>query len=247
MNCTFVIPARNEADRIGNLLSVLRRALNPEQVLVVDNGSTDGTGAIARRSGARVIYEPRRGKGYAVDAGVQHTQTDLVFLCDADIERFDFTAAEVLLENRIPGEILARLALDRAPELAPVTYLCAQPLLKTLGFQKVSEPLGGLALVARSFLSNTHLPGHWGFDVALTMAALQTGVAVRELPVRNMTHRAKPLTDYKEMATDVGRTILQSAGLLPWDHVDCVRCSRVKIALDNRAIDSSERVEVTRR
>jgi len=221
---TFVIPAYNEADRIGSLLTAIALADVPQLVIVVDNGSTDGTSQIAANAGATVISEPRRGKGFAVHTGVLAATTDHVFLCDADIEGFSVIMAEELMETRRPGEKVARLALGRSPELAPVTLLCAQPLLATIGHVGMAEPLGGLAMVERDFLLNAHLPGDWGFDVAITLAACSISGPPREMPVRGVSHRSKSLPDYVEMAEEVTKAILRWAGLTPWDHSTCVRC-----------------------
>ena len=69
MRTTLIIPALNEEEVIGLLLDRVSRDV-VDEVLVVDNGSTDGTAAAAARSGARVIVEPRRGYGAACWAGV---------------------------------------------------------------------------------------------------------------------------------------------------------------------------------
>ena len=69
MNVTLIIPALNEAAIIGSILSRIPRH-TLDEVVVVDNGSTDGTGSAAKRAGARVITEMRRGYGSACWAGV---------------------------------------------------------------------------------------------------------------------------------------------------------------------------------
>lgn len=79
-----IIPALNEADCIGD---VVRQALaqRVDQVIVVDNDSTDDTAAIARRAGARVVREPRRGYGYACAAGVAAAvDADILVFLDGD-------------------------------------------------------------------------------------------------------------------------------------------------------------------
>jgi glycosyltransferase involved in cell wall biosynthesis len=70
MRVTLIIPALEEAAVIGDVVRRVPRAAVGE-VIVVDNGSTDATAAVATRAGARVIVEPRRGYGAACWAGVQ--------------------------------------------------------------------------------------------------------------------------------------------------------------------------------
>jgi len=67
--CAVVIPARDEAGAIAAVVVAVRQAIDAE-VVVVDNGSRDGTAAVAAAAGARVVHQPRRGYGHACFAGV---------------------------------------------------------------------------------------------------------------------------------------------------------------------------------
>ena len=68
MNVAVIIPALNEAGNISNLVKEIQeQGIN--FVIVVDNGSTDETGRLAKEAGAHVVNEPRRGYGYACAAG----------------------------------------------------------------------------------------------------------------------------------------------------------------------------------
>jgi glycosyltransferase involved in cell wall biosynthesis len=82
-----VIPALNEAPSIARVVEGLRgqALLATSDVIVVDNGSTDGTGEIARRAGARVVREERRGYGHACLAGVLAArEAEVIVLLDGD-------------------------------------------------------------------------------------------------------------------------------------------------------------------
>jgi biofilm PGA synthesis N-glycosyltransferase PgaC len=89
---TVLVAARNEADRIQETLSFIARQdyPGPIEVLVVDNGSTDGTRAVAEAYGAatgqavRCIDEPRPGKSHALNTGLAAVATELVITLDAD-------------------------------------------------------------------------------------------------------------------------------------------------------------------
>lgn len=86
---TVVVPARDEADRIGTLLAALRRAPAVSEVVVVDDRSSDDTAGVARRAGARVVAgsEPPpgwAGKTWALHQGVGTAGTDWVVTLDAD-------------------------------------------------------------------------------------------------------------------------------------------------------------------
>ena len=83
MRSTLIIPTLNEAESIGPLIAEVPPGLL-DQVIVVDNGSTDGTGEIARQAGVRVIQEPRRGYGYACAAGAAAADGEILVFMDGD-------------------------------------------------------------------------------------------------------------------------------------------------------------------
>lgn len=76
-----VLPCLNEAEALP---WVLARIPSGWRAVVVDNGSTDGSAEIARRLGAFVVHEPRRGFGAACHAGLLAAEADLVAFCDCD-------------------------------------------------------------------------------------------------------------------------------------------------------------------
>ncbi|MCL4507795.1 MAG: glycosyltransferase family 2 protein [Chloroflexi bacterium] len=83
MLVSLIIPALNEADCLPPLLAELPLGL-VQELIVVDNGSTDGTADVARRLGAQVVVEPRRGYGYACAAGAAAAHGDVLVFMDGD-------------------------------------------------------------------------------------------------------------------------------------------------------------------
>jgi glycosyltransferase involved in cell wall biosynthesis len=83
---TLIVPAYNEAATIGEVLDRIGALDLDTQVIVVDDGSTDGTGEIAAGRGAQVIRQENRGKGAAIRAGIPHVQGDIAVIQDADME-----------------------------------------------------------------------------------------------------------------------------------------------------------------
>jgi glycosyltransferase involved in cell wall biosynthesis len=105
--CDLVLPCRDEAAALPQLLAEVPTELG---VIVVDNGSVDGTAAVARSLGARVVVEPRRGYGAAVHAGVTASTAELVAVIDGD-GSFDPRELPRLIEDVDEGR--ADLALGR--------------------------------------------------------------------------------------------------------------------------------------
>jgi glycosyltransferase involved in cell wall biosynthesis len=89
LRVSVVIPCLNEADAIeqsvASALSALSNAALAGEVLVVDNGSEDGSAELAERAGARVIREPRRGYGSAYLAGFDEARGEFIVMLDADL------------------------------------------------------------------------------------------------------------------------------------------------------------------
>ena len=112
---SVVIPCLNEAATIAECVAAARHALDehgiPGEVIVVDNGSEDGSGKLALAAGARVVEEPRRGYGSAYLAGFEAARGDYIVMADADLT-YDFNeiprflaqledSAELVMGNRM--------------------------------------------------------------------------------------------------------------------------------------------------
>lgn len=86
MQAVAIVPAHNEAPRLAAVLSALLASDRLDRVLVVDDGSTDGTADVARAAGAQVlVLAPNRGKGQAMLAGLRATSEGCVLFVDADL------------------------------------------------------------------------------------------------------------------------------------------------------------------
>ncbi len=85
----IIIPTINEAETIGRVIDeipsqAMQEAGYEVEVMVIDGGSTDGTIQIAEEKGARVVVEPRRGKGRAMRTALDMTQAEFMFMLDGD-------------------------------------------------------------------------------------------------------------------------------------------------------------------
>jgi glycosyltransferase involved in cell wall biosynthesis len=102
MRVSFLVPAYNEAATIGALLDAVWALDLDKQIVVVDDGSTDGTGELIERwregrDGVVLLQQENRGKGAAVRAAIPHADGDIAVIQDADLE-YDPADVPALIE-----------------------------------------------------------------------------------------------------------------------------------------------------
>ncbi len=91
MKLSVIVPVYNERETVREILERVRAVEVEKEIIVIDDGSTDGTRDILReeegRGDVRVIYHPQnRGKGAAIRTGLEHATGDVVLIQDADLE-----------------------------------------------------------------------------------------------------------------------------------------------------------------
>ena len=107
MRVSFLVPAYNEATTIVELLDRVSRLDLEEQIVVVDDGSTDGTGDLVEgwqrgRDNVVLVRQENRGKGAAVRAAIPHADGDICVIQDADLE-YDPADVPALIEPILRG------------------------------------------------------------------------------------------------------------------------------------------------
>ena len=103
---SVILPCLNEAETVGRCvtkaMTTLRRLGVHGEVIVIDNGSTDGSPEIAERCGARVVHEARRGYGSALMRGAEEARAPFIIMADAD-DSYDLTDLERFIERLRAG------------------------------------------------------------------------------------------------------------------------------------------------
>ena len=195
---SVVIPCLNEAATLGRVLRGLCVLKGRIQVLVVDNGSTDGSATLARRQGAEVLHWPQRGYGAALRAGLAEARHPLILCLDAD-DSCDSSSAPILLDRLEKGADLAigSRRLDGRPQahIAPLHHLVGTPALTWLAnalhgsgaSARLSDVTSGFFAVRRQRLRELDLRSE-GFDlnIELFSQALRRRWKVEEVAVRQL-------------------------------------------------------------
>ena len=215
-----VIAARNEADRIAATVAAAAGLAGVGLVVVVDDGSSDATAAVAQQAGAAVMRHPRnRGKGAAMETGAEAVRLvdqrehrdrprHLLFL-DADLAD---TAAQAgpLMDPVTAGTADMTIAVFAATVKLGghglVVGLSGAGIRRATGWQP-RQPLNGQRCLTRAaFEAARPLARGWGVETALTIDLLRQGLRIAEVEVelahratgtglRAQLHRAHQLTD----------------------------------------------------
>jgi glucosyl-3-phosphoglycerate synthase len=230
------LPARNEEATIGAVCALITAELIEtsgvvDELLVIDDGSTDRTAAVARDAGATVIsaaailpaYDPGPGKGQAMWRAVHAATGDLIVFCDADVRSF------------VPGYVLGLVGplldhddlqvvkgfydrpLDgRAGEGGRVTELMARPVISMLfpHLGPIFQPLAGELAARRAVLESVPFVGGYGVDLGLLIdiSAEYGPSSLAQCDLGTRVHRNRSLSELSAQALSILQVALQRAG-----------------------------------
>lgn len=228
------IPCKNEAATIGPLVAMMRRELVDanglvDELIVLDDKSTDATAAIAAANGANVVsiatvndvYGEGRGKGNALWATLAASTGDLIVWCDGDVTSVEPSWVVGLL---MPLLTTADVSLVKATYHRPTdqggggrtTELVARPLLSLFlpELTGLHQPLGGEFAGRRTVMEQIPFVQGWGVEIAmLADVAERFGVsAIAQVDVGERHHRHHTLDMLGVQAAEVLATLLSRVG-----------------------------------
>lgn len=247
---SVVIPVLNEAPTIASVVAFARSSPCVGEVLVVDDGSIDGTPDLAREAGAVVITSTMLGKGASMADGLREARFRTLLYLDGDLRELQPDLIARMTHPLLEGEadfVKARFTRSAGR----VTLLTARPLLRTF-FPELAhfeQPLAGIVAARRSLLQKLRFENDYGVDIGLLIDAADSGARLAEVDIGHLEHDSQPLENLGEMATQVVRTILTRAsrcGRLSAEFIDDVREDEL-LAHDDlaqvcRRVDGAERV-----
>jgi glycosyltransferase involved in cell wall biosynthesis len=221
------IPCHNEAAAVAVVVSQWREALPGAEVVIFDNDSTDGTGAIARGLGVRVVEVPKRGKGYAVRA-IFHAlrDRDAVVMVDGD-GTYPADHVGPLLGPVLAGEadmaVGARRPVAEAGAMTPVRGLgnvLIRAVFRTFLGAGAGDLLSGYRVFGPDFLRAV-TPRSRGFEIETELAseAVARGMRVVEIPVPyrpRIAGTASKLRAFRDGRRILRTIVVQGFRLRPW-------------------------------
>jgi glucosyl-3-phosphoglycerate synthase len=212
------IPARNEASTIGTIAATVQGLHGLgliDDVIVIDDGSTDTTAHRARAEGARVLPSVGGpGKGQALTVAVNATDADILVFLDADVRNFSAGFVIALLAPLL-GDPTVEFAKARyrrpcdgvADEGGRVTELLARPLLRRFfpDLADLAQPLAGECAVRRTAIAGLTLADGYGIEIGLLIDLYRRHGrdAIVEVDLGERVHRNRPLHDLRPHADDV--------------------------------------------
>lgn len=181
----LVLPCLNEAAALPWVLDRVPRGWRP---IVVDNGSTDGSAALARRLGAHVVAEPLRGFGAACHAGLRAATADLVgFLdCDATLDPGELPLLAELVTQDRADLVLGRRNPATRGAWPPHARLANAVLARRLRARTRADlhDLGPMRIARRERLLALGLGDRGsGYPLEMVLSAAAAGMRIAELPV----------------------------------------------------------------
>ncbi len=233
---TVALPAKDEAPTIGAILTTIREGLMDrvglvDELIVIDDHSTDDTAAVARQAGAEVYpaaeilprYGAGHGKGEALWKSLHVSTGDIVCWCDADIRNYDnrFVLGPLgpLLQNddiSFTKGFYRRPLRDDGEGGGRVTELVARPLISSLfpHLGPLVQPLSGEFAGRRSVLEAVPFSRGYAVDLALLIDLTDrfgTDV-IAQVDLGTRIHRNRPLRELGPQSAAITNMVLRRAG-----------------------------------
>lgn len=192
---SVIIPAYDERESIGDIVRRVKAVLDQAEVIVVDDGSTDGTGEEAASAGARVISHPYNiGNGAAVKTGVRHASGEVLVLLDGDGQHPPEDIPQLLAEmDRYDMVIGAR---NRDSNVSAFRSLGNWGLILVANYltgTKIPDLTSGFRAIKRERMREfLHLlPNTFSYPATITIALLKSGYPVQWVPLSSIQKRQR--------------------------------------------------------
>ena len=185
-----LVPCLNEALTVAKVVDDFRLALPQAAIYVIDNGSTDGTPEIAAARGAQVLYETRRGKGFAMRTAFRRIEADIYVMVDGD-DTYPAESIHALLEPVVAGKadmtIGSRTMAGTSSDFKHLNRLGNRILPWLLRFLlrvRVTDLLSGYRVMTRDLVKSLPIAARdFEIEAELTVKSVERSFRLIEVPI----------------------------------------------------------------
>lgn len=211
---SVVIPAFNEENNIGIVVNTAKKCKHVEEVIVVDNLSSDRTAEVALEAGAKVVKCDMQGKGYAMEEGIKTSKNEIIVFLDADIPTY---AEDIItkLTNPIIENNIDFVKSTFYRESGRVTELVAKPMLKLLfhNLERYTQPLSGMIAGKKEIFQKLEFEKDYGVDIGILIDVANIGCEMEQVDIGKIENNSKDWKGLDKMAIEVMKAILKRTEL----------------------------------
>ena len=219
MKISCIIPAFNEESTIITVIKNVKKVKVINEIIVVDDGSTDNTYKKAKSEKVKVIkHAKNKGKGAAIKTGVFYSSGDVILFLDADLCSISPKKIASILQPLENDEAdFVKTSFTRAR--GRVTELVVKPLFSVIfPFIKFNQPLSGQFAIKRDLLNELKIDDKWGVDIQILLQLVKKGVRISEVDIGKLKHKKQPMENLAIMSEQVIKTILSELGIIANKH-----------------------------
>ncbi len=219
MKISCILPSYNEESTIKKVIETIKKVKTIDEIIVVDDGSTDNTYVNAKQLGVEVIrHEKNKGKGAAIKTGIHASKGDILLFLDSDLCNLSpkkITSIIQPLRNDEADFVKTSFTRKRGR----VTELVVKPLFNVIfPFITFNQPLSGQFAVKKEHIKGLKIDDKWGVDIQILLQLVKKGVRIKEVDIGHLSHKKQPLESLAVMSEQVIKSILSELGIIANKH-----------------------------
>lgn len=207
---SVVIPARNEEKHIANVIKKINKCELVNEIIVINNNSSDRTEEIAQQNGAKVYLCKKIGKGYAMALGLNKANGDVILYVDADIDNYEDNFIERMLKPILEDKYdFVKSTFNRSK--GRVTALVAKPLLELTypKLAKFQQPLSGIIAGKKELFKKLTFEKDYGVDIGILIDVYKLGAKMTEVDIGTIENDSQDWRNLVDMSKQVTKAILK--------------------------------------
>lgn len=244
MKISVVIPAFNEEKNIAKVIKTIKDCKIANEIIVIDNNSTDNTSKISKEMKVKVFFCEKQGKGYAMEMGIKKATGDIIVFADGDIcnykKKFINDMIEPIINNRAD---FVKSTFKRSG--GRVTELVAKPLIEATfpDLMKFEQPLSGIIAGKKTILSKIELNKDYGVDIGILIDLYCMNINMEQVNIGEIKNDSQNWHSLIKMAKEVSNAIIIRAKAKEVKHIEKQkRKNKRKIRRNKRKFKRAEKI-----